>query len=57
MIWFVPLGVVLAVVGTKDSYEQRRFEQSSLGKGWILMMGISWAPILFWVMSQFITQY
>ena len=57
MIWFMPLGVLLGLAGTKTSLEERHFEKGSHAKGWLLMFAISWAPMLFWLFSQFIAQY
>jgi len=57
MIWFMPLGVLLGIAGTRASAEERHFERGSRAKGWLLLLSISWAPVLFWLLSQFIAQY
>ena len=57
MPWFLPLGIVVGVAGTRTASRTRRSIKSGKQEGgWWLLPLLSWFPLVCWLLAQFVTQ-
>jgi len=58
MPWFLPLGLLIGVTGTRTALRAHRLAtQRSRDRTWWLLMALAWLPSFCWLMAQFIAQY
>ena len=57
MRWFVPVAVVVGLIGTRAAGQSRR---AGKGRGrdrsWWLLGALAWLPLVCWLCAQFILQ-
>jgi hypothetical protein len=55
--WFIPVGFLVAVVGTRTALSCRHMLRDDLKeRAWWLLLVLAWSPMAFWLLSQFIVQ-
>lgn len=58
MQWFLPLGVGIGVLLTREALARRReARRNPRSRDWWLFLLLGWVPILAWIASQFVEQY
>jgi hypothetical protein len=53
MLWFIPLGLGVAMAGTRSALQSRHQHQE---RAWWLLAVMSWLPIFCWFLAQFVVQ-
>jgi len=57
MPWFLPLGVLVGLAGTRTTLRARRSRGGTAWeKDWWLLLALSWLPAFCWLMAQFVRQ-
>jgi hypothetical protein len=58
MPWFIPIAIVLGVLGTRTGLHQRHLSgKTHRDRSWWLIFIIAWLPAVCWTLAQFIQQY
>ena len=58
MGWFIPVAVLIGIVGTQTAVKSRHtMKVNRKAKGWWLLVLLAWLPTFCWIMTQFIAQY
>ena len=57
MPWFLPLGALIGIAGCRTSMRARHSAAPGSGAtGWVILVALSWFPLLCWFLAQVITQ-
>jgi hypothetical protein len=55
MAWFLPVGILIGVLGTRTALKSRRLDAKD--PAWWLLLTLAWLPTLCWGMAQLIAQW
>ena len=57
MGWFIPLGLLIGVLGTRTAIRSRRASRGGVrDRAWWLLLVLAWLPALCWLLAQIIVQ-
>ena len=55
MAWFLPVGVLIGVLGTRTALKSRRLDAKD--PAWWLLLLLAWLPVLCWALAQVVAQW
>jgi len=56
-LWFLPVAVLIGTTGTKTALAVRHLKRThARDRSWWVLPVLSWMPLAFWILSQFIAQ-
>jgi hypothetical protein len=56
MSWFLPVAVLIGIIGTHEAMRSRRASGQSQHFGCWLLLLVAWMPSVCWLIAQFIAQ-
>jgi hypothetical protein len=56
MPWFLPVGLLVGVAGTRTTIKSRRLKGGAWDRDWWLLPLLSWLPFVCWLTAQFVVQ-
>ena len=57
MGWFIPLGVLIGLLGTRTALQSRRGPRDGgQDRSWWLLLVLAWLPALCWLLAQIVIQ-
>ena len=57
MLWFVPIAALVGLAGSHTTIRARHaLRANKKERAWWLLLVLAWAPLAFWILSQFVTQ-